>query len=73
MCLTRLGMSEVYTLKSMGERTPHCGTPALNRRCVDVSTSCISFTSLDLMYGNLSKALLMSSITVILHAIISFG
>ena len=26
------GMSEVYMLKSMGERTPPCGTPDLNWR-----------------------------------------
>ena len=30
------GMSEVYMLNSMGERTPHCGTPDLNRRFVHV-------------------------------------
>ena len=30
------GMSEVYMLKSMGERTPPCGTPDLNCRFVDV-------------------------------------
>ena len=30
------GMSEAQTLKSMGERTPPCGTPDLNCRFVDV-------------------------------------
>ena len=30
------GMSEVHMLKSMGERTPPCGTPDLNCRFVDV-------------------------------------
>ena len=29
-------MSEVYMLKSVGERTPLCGTPVLNWRWVDV-------------------------------------
>ena len=29
------GMSEMYMLKSMGERTPPCGTPDLNLRLVD--------------------------------------
>ena len=26
----------MYMLKSVGDRTPPCGTPCLNRRCVDV-------------------------------------
>ena len=30
------GMSDVYMLKNVGERTPPLGTPVLNRRCVDV-------------------------------------
>ena len=30
------GISEVYMLNSMGERTPPCGTPHLNWHCVDV-------------------------------------
>ena len=30
------GMSEVYMLNRVGERTPPCGTPVLNWRCVDV-------------------------------------
>ena len=29
------GQSEVYMLKSMGERTPPCGTPDLNWRFVN--------------------------------------
>ena len=29
------GMSELWMLKSMGERTPPCGTPDLNWRFVD--------------------------------------
>ena len=47
VCFGRVGMSEVYNmypvsitrhsmLKSVGERTPPCGTPVLNWRCVDV-------------------------------------
>ena len=27
---------DVYMLKSVGDRTPTCGTPFLNWRCVDV-------------------------------------
>ena len=34
-CTGGSGMSEVYMLKGMGERTPHCGTPDLNWRFVD--------------------------------------
>ena len=30
-------VSDVYILKSVGDRTPHCGTPFLNWRCVNVS------------------------------------
>ena len=30
------GMSAVYMLKSVGERTPPCGTSVLNGRCEDV-------------------------------------
>ena len=30
-----LGVSDVYML-SVGDRTPPCGTPFLNWRCVDV-------------------------------------
>ena len=30
------GMSAVYMLNSVGERTPPCGTPLLNRHCEDV-------------------------------------
>ena len=29
-------MPEVYMLKSVGERTPPCGTPVLNWRCIGV-------------------------------------
>ena len=29
-------MSAVYMLNSVGERTPPCGTPVLNWRCMDV-------------------------------------
>ena len=36
MCLGGGGMSEVYMLKSVGKRTPPCGTPVLNWRWVDV-------------------------------------
>ena len=31
-----VGVSDVYMLKSVGDRTPNCGTPFLNWRCVDV-------------------------------------
>ena len=31
-----VGVSDVYNLKSVGDRMPHCGTPFLNWRCVDV-------------------------------------
>ena len=31
-----VGLSDVYMLKSVGDRTPLCGTPFLNWRCVDV-------------------------------------
>ena len=31
-----VGVSDVYMLKSVGDRTPPCGTPFLNLRCVDV-------------------------------------
>ena len=31
-----VGMSAVYMLNSVGERTPPCGTPVLNCRCMDV-------------------------------------
>ena len=31
-----VGVSDVYMLKSLGDRTPPCGTPFLNWRCVDV-------------------------------------
>ena len=36
VCLGRVGLSEVYTLKSVGESTPPYGTPVSNWRCVDV-------------------------------------
>ena len=29
-------VSDVYMLKSVGDRRPPCGTPFLNWRCVDV-------------------------------------
>ena len=31
-----VGVSDVDRLKSLGDRTPHCGTPFLNWRCVDL-------------------------------------
>ena len=31
-----VGVSDVYMLNSVGDRTPLCGTPVLNRRCVNV-------------------------------------
>ena len=31
-----VGVLDVYMLKSVGDRTPPCGTPFLNWRCVDV-------------------------------------
>ena len=31
-----VGVSDVDILKSVGDSTPHCGTPFLNGRCVDV-------------------------------------
>ena len=31
-----VGVSDVYMLKSVGDRTPPCETPFLNWRCVDV-------------------------------------
>ena len=31
-----VAVSDVYMLKSVGDRTPPCGTPFLNWRCVDV-------------------------------------
>ena len=36
LCLQGAGMFEVYMLKSVGERTPLCGTSVLNWCCVDV-------------------------------------
>ena len=42
MCLGGVGMSEVYMLKSVVERTPPCGTPVLY--CV--SKSCVGFAPL---------------------------
>ena len=36
VCLGGGGMSEVYMLKSVGERMPFCVTPVLNWRWVDV-------------------------------------
>ena len=31
-----VAVSDVYILKSVGDRTPPCGTPFLNWRCGDV-------------------------------------
>ena len=31
-----VGVSDVYMLKCVGDRTPPCGIPFLNLRCVDV-------------------------------------
>ena len=31
-----VGVSDVYMLKSVGDRTPSCGAPFLYWRCVDV-------------------------------------
>ena len=31
----RLGSSDVYMLNSLGDKTPPCGTPILNWRCVE--------------------------------------
>ena len=31
-----VGVSDVYMLKGVGDRTPPCRTPFLNWRCVDV-------------------------------------
>ena len=31
-----VGVSDVYMLISVGDRTPPCGTPFLNWRCVDI-------------------------------------
>ena len=31
-----LGVSNVYMLKSVGDRMPPCGTPVFNWLCVDV-------------------------------------
>ena len=36
VCLGVGGVSEVYMLKSVAKRTPHCGTPVFNWRLVDV-------------------------------------
>ena len=30
-----VGVSDVYMLNNVGDRTPPCGTPVLNWRCVD--------------------------------------
>ena len=35
-CSGGVGMSDVYILNRVGERTPPCGTPDLNCLCVDV-------------------------------------
>ena len=43
VCLGGGGMSEVYMLKNVCERTPPCGTPVLNWRWVDVSKCCVCF------------------------------
>ena len=31
-----VGVSDVYMLNSVGDRTQPCGTPVLNWRCVDL-------------------------------------
>ena len=46
-------MSAVYMLNSVGERTPHCGTPVLNGRCV-ISICCVGFPSLDVVCDKLN-------------------
>ena len=42
-------------LNSVGERTPLCGTPVLNWRCLDViSICCVGFASLDVVCDELN-------------------
>ena len=36
VCLGGGGVSEMYMLKTVGERTPHCGTPVFNWLWMDV-------------------------------------
>ena len=36
LCTCGVGVSDVYMLNSVGDRTPPCGTSVLNWRCVDV-------------------------------------
>ena len=84
MCVFRaVSMSEVYVLKSMGERTLHCGTPVLNRHSVvvlinfaflDVVCSELSDVRYVCVYGfvnecifTVSNALLLSSATLIMR------
>jgi len=43
------GMSAVYMLNSMGERTPPCGTPDLNCCCLDVCCLKVVYAFLPLM------------------------
>ena len=37
---------------SVGERSPHCGTPVLNCRCM-VSVCCVGFASIDVVCDEL--------------------
>ena len=36
MSFSGVGMSDVYMLNSLGDKTPPCGAQFLNFRCVDV-------------------------------------
>ena len=40
----------MYMLKSVGDRTPPCGTPFLNWRCVDVLFLNVMYALRPLMY-----------------------
>ena len=44
-----VGVSDVYMLKSVGDRTAPCGTPFLNWRCVDVLFLNVAYAFLPLM------------------------
>ena len=44
-----LGVSYVYMLNSVCDRTPPCGTPVLNWRCVDVLFLNVVYTLQHLM------------------------
>ena len=53
MCFREVGMSEVYMSKSVGERTPPCGTPVYNNICCGFK-SWVSYAPLDVICSELN-------------------